>query len=379
MRRIVFTLVACFIALGSATEAGAATTPTTMDLAETSITCDDVGGHSARLYRTLLGRPADLGGLGYWVGLQRDGLALSDVAYWMTRGPEFQARYGHLDDRGFVDAMYHNVLGRPADPAGRAYWLDQLATIGRHGVATWITLSPEMGARRPLAHSTVCDKVWNQGFTEVRPGIAVGRWDSTVVVVADRDLVDYRAVDGGRTYATRIEGDIVVNANWFTGAGTLAPVVADGITSGSADIVERGQIVAYRPGCGGHGPGDLDHIWMGNVWTPGPCVETAVSGISLVHHGRRADAYPGITLGGYTGTNLSHSFIGFNDDQIVVVATTSMTAPKLGDFAIALGVTEGVMLDGGGSTQITTPTERIGSSRPVTTFAILDSRAGPRG
>lgn len=319
MRRIVFTLVACLVALGSASRAGA--TPT--DPARMSITCDDAGGPTARLYQLLLGRPADLGGLGYWV--------------------------------------------------------DRLPVVGRQGVATWITLGREPAPRRPLAHSTICAKVWNRGFTEVQPGIAVGRWESTVIVVADRSLVDFRAVDGRRTRADRIAGDIVVNANWFTAAGSLGPVVSDGIRSGSDDIIERGQIVAYRAGCGGHRAGELEHIWTGHLYTPGPCVENAVSGVSLVHHGLRADAYPGITLGGYTGNNRAHSFIGYADDQIVIVATTQMTASKLADFAIALGVGEGIMLDGGGSTQIATPTERIVSQRPVTSFAVLDARFGADG
>lgn len=377
MRRIVFTLVACFVALGGATMAEATTSGgAALDPSQTSVTCDAVGANTARLYRTLLGRQADLAGLGYWIGLQRQGVPLTDVAHWMAQGPEFRSRYGRLDDRAYIDALYRNVLGRPADRAGRDYWLGQLPTIGRHGVATWITLSPEMGARQPFGHSSICEKVWELGFTEVRPGLAVTRWNETVVVVADRRLVDLRAVDGAPTHATAIPGDIVVNANWFAGGTAIGPVVSEGIRSGTADLIERGQIVAYRPGCGGHGSADLEHVWTGQLWNPGPCVRTAVSGISLVHQGRRADSYPGITLGGYTGNNRAHSFIGFNDRQIVIVATTEMTASKLADFTIALGVTEGVMLDGGDSTQIVTPTERIWTSRRVTTFAILDARAG---
>ena len=66
MRRIIFTVLACFVALHSvsASPAGA------IDPTRTSVTCDGVGGHTARLYRTLLGRPADLTGLGYWIDQQ---------------------------------------------------------------------------------------------------------------------------------------------------------------------------------------------------------------------------------------------------------------------------------------------------------------------
>lgn len=377
MRRIILGLVVCFVALQSAaTEAGA------LDPQETSITCDSVGGHTARLYQVLLGRPADLDGLGYWVHQQWDNdVDLTDVAYWMSQGTEFRLRYGWMDDETYIDALYRNVLGRPADPAGKAYWLDQLRFHGRHRLAVWFTISPELGARRPLAHSPMCGKAQLFGLNEVRPGMAVSRGGSTVVVVADRDLVHFGAVDGGRTYASSIDGDVVVNANWFTGAGPEAPVVVDGRRTGSEDIVERGQIVSYRPGCGGRPdrPGirsELEHIWMGQLYRPGPCVETAVSGMSLIHKGRRADAFPGVTLTGYTHTSRAHSFIGFNDREIVIISTTQMTSPQLADLALQLGVTEGILLDGGGSTQIATPTASIGSSRAVPTFAVLNSVAG---
>jgi hypothetical protein len=368
VRRTVFFLVACLVALVWARPAMA------IDPARTSITCDHMGVDTARLYRTMLGRPGDPAGLGYWVARQRDGLPLTGVAYWMSHSPEFRSRYAHLDDRAFVNALYQNVLGRPADPAGAAYWLSKLPTEGRHGVATWMTLSPELGSRRPIGFSAICDDVWSRGLIEVQPGLAVARWGSTVIVMADRSMVDYGAVDGTRTYASRIPGDVVVNANWFTDRGTQAPLVADGVWSGGPDLIERGQIVAYRPGCGDHGVGELKHVWMGHLYQPGPCVQTAVSGVSLVHHGVRADRYPGIEFTGYTATSTSHSFIGFNDRELIVVATREMTASKLADFTIALGATEGVMLDGGGSTQIVAPTASLTSSRRVPSFAVLDAR-----
>ena len=115
---------------------------------------------------------------------------------------------------------------------------------------------------------------------------------------------------------------------------------------------------------------------MGELVEPGPCVQTAVSGVSLVHKGVRADEYPGIVFGGYTHTSRAHSFIGFNDAELIVISTRQMNSSQLADYAIELGVVEGVLLDGGGSTQIDTPTARLGSSRAVPTFAVLDSIAG---
>jgi hypothetical protein len=370
MRRIIFTVVGLFVALEPSV-AGALTQP-----AETSITCDAVGEHTGRLYRTLFGRPTDMAGLSYWVRERRAGLSGEQVAYWMTQSDEYRAIYAGMDDGQFVHAIYRNLLGREADPEGHAYWLGLIATRGRHGVAAWITMSDEFAVTWPYLRSSMCDKAAALGLAEVVPGIAVGRSGATVTVVADRSLVSYRAVDGPLTYASRIDGDIVVNANWFTGAGSLAPVVSDGRRSGSADTIERGQIVAYRDGCGGRSGGQLDHIWMGELYGPDACVETAVSGVSLVHKGVRADRYPGIDLTyGYTNTSAAHSFIGYTATELIVVSTREMNASRLADYAISLGVIEGVMLDGGGSTQISTPTASLGTDRAVPSFAVLDSRA----
>ncbi len=341
---------------------------------EVSITCDGVGVHTARLYRTLLGRQADRAGLAYWVGLRRDGLTGEEVAYWMTQGREYDHLYRGLDDSAFLDAVYHNLLGRRADAGGHAYWMELIGTDGRAAVVSWMTQTPEFAERWPIVESGTCRKAREWGLAEVVPGINVGRQGSTVTVLADRDLVAFDAAVGPRTYAGRIPGDVVVNANWFFGATPEAPVVVDGRLLGTADIIERGQLVGFRDGCDEHGPGALGHTWMGATFEADPCVRTAVSGISLIHKGERADAYPGIDLhGGYTNRSRSHSFIGYNDDEIVIIATRSMTASQLADRALELGVVEGVMLDGGGSTQIDTPTHRLESSRPVPAFAVLTS------
>ena len=229
----------------------------------------------------------------------------------------------------------------------------------------------------PAVDAGTCRKATDRGLTEVRPGIFVGRDGPTVTVIADRALVELRAVDGPRTHAADVAGDVVVNANWFTDAGSEGPLVSYGVDTGTVDTIERGQILVLDPGCGPSTRRQiLDHRWTGELYRPGPCVVHAVSGVSLVHQGRRADAFPGIDLTtGYTNVNRSHSFIGFNDTELIVVASTDLNASELADYALALGASEGVMLDGGGSTQIATPTATIASGRPVPAFAVIDSRA----
>jgi hypothetical protein len=371
VRRILLTLVALCGAL-LALPSAASSQPS-----EISVTCDETGAYLGRLYQMVLGRSADPEGLAYWVSQRRRGMSGEDIAFWMTQSREFQRRYAAMDDPAFINALYRNVLNRPAEPAGMQYWFAQLGDVGRHGVISSMAQTPELVAALPYNTSSMCLLARWHGLEETVPGIAVGRSPSgaTVTVVADRRLVTLRAVDGAPTHASAIDGDVALNANWFTAAGPIGPIVSDGRRSGSADTIERGQILVHRPECRDRGD-HLEHVWMGEVREPDGCVITAVSGVSLVHKGQRADTYPGITLtSGYTNVVSSHSFLGFGPDVIVMVASTEMNASRLADHALSLGVLEGVMLDGGRSTQIATPTAGLTTTEKVPAFAVLDSLA----
>ncbi|MEM7339516.1 MAG: DUF4214 domain-containing protein [Actinomycetota bacterium] len=341
-----------------------------------SITCDSTGAHTARLYRTLFGRLPDEGGLANGVRLRRRGYAGHQVAHVMMRSNEYRRIYSGVSDAAFVNIIYRNLFGRTADSSGHAHWLRVIQNHGRHRMVDWITASGDVAQRWPYRTSSACRTGARLGLVEVEPGLLAGRNGSTVTVVADRTLVDFNAVTGRPTHAWAVGGHVVANANWFTDGGTpIGPLVARGTLSGTRDNSTRGQIIRLRPGCNGAGHNQWAHVWMGQTYRPGRCVEAAVSGISIVHQGVRADAFPGINLtNGYTNKSKAHSFIGINGQEVVIITTTSMTTRQLADYAISIGVTEGLMLDGGGSTQIKTPAGSIHSDRAVTSFVVLNSR-----
>jgi alpha-tubulin suppressor-like RCC1 family protein len=82
---------------------------------------------TVRLYRALLRRAPDAGGLRFWVDRRRTGSwSLHRMASAFSSSPEFQRRYGSLSNRAFVAQIYTDVLGRSPDPAGVAYWTAQL-------------------------------------------------------------------------------------------------------------------------------------------------------------------------------------------------------------------------------------------------------------
>ena len=83
----------------------------------------------ALLYEAGLGRAIDPAGAQFWSAAMAAGQSLSEIAEAFIQSPEFAERFGDpqaLGGPGLVDVAYRNVLDRPADAAGAAYWVDRL-------------------------------------------------------------------------------------------------------------------------------------------------------------------------------------------------------------------------------------------------------------
>ena len=61
------------------------------------------------------------------IGQFQSGQSLTAIASVFAASSEFATRYGNLSNREFVNQIYMNVLGRPADSAGSDFWTAQLA------------------------------------------------------------------------------------------------------------------------------------------------------------------------------------------------------------------------------------------------------------
>ncbi|MFV0526360.1 MAG: SpoIID/LytB domain-containing protein [Acidimicrobiales bacterium] len=77
------------------------------------------------LYQRALGRGPDPSGRSYWVNTVRGGLKIEATGVLFYGSQEYYLRSGATNG-GFVDALYRDLLGRGADPSGRAYWVGQL-------------------------------------------------------------------------------------------------------------------------------------------------------------------------------------------------------------------------------------------------------------
>lgn len=77
------------------------------------------------LYRRALGRPAEPEGRAYWVETMAGGLAYLHLGTLFYGSTEYVNRAGGTNG-DFVDALYANILGRAADDGGRRYWVTLL-------------------------------------------------------------------------------------------------------------------------------------------------------------------------------------------------------------------------------------------------------------
>lgn len=125
---------------------------------------------AGRLYFAAFLRAPEPGGLLYWSERAQDGVSLVTVAEQFAGSAELQARYGSLGDAEFVDRLYRNVLGRPAEGDGQQYWTSKLQSgeLTRGGVLHHFAQSPEHRARRAnrvtvtLAYALLLDRVGSQ-------------------------------------------------------------------------------------------------------------------------------------------------------------------------------------------------------------------------
>lgn len=99
-----------------------------------------------RLYLAFFLRYPDADGIRYWVAIRGGGESAEDIAEWFAESDEFRIRYAGTDFSQFLDQLYQDVLNRPPDPAGKAYWLDLLerGVVTRGTIVVYFTEGEEL-------------------------------------------------------------------------------------------------------------------------------------------------------------------------------------------------------------------------------------------
>ncbi len=79
-----------------------------------------------RLYVAYFDRAPDASGLWFWIDQHRAGASLASISDQFATSPEFNIRYGSINDAAFVALVYESVLDRVADPDGLTHWRNQM-------------------------------------------------------------------------------------------------------------------------------------------------------------------------------------------------------------------------------------------------------------
>ncbi len=97
----------------------------------------------AQDYQQYIGRSPDAAGLSYWITRIETGMTDEQLTAALVSSPEYVQTHGGNDSL-WIDAMYHDLLGRGADLAGGQHWQSVLASGGsRYEVALGIATSAE--------------------------------------------------------------------------------------------------------------------------------------------------------------------------------------------------------------------------------------------
>lgn len=190
-----------------------------------------------RLYVRILGRPAEPAGRAFWAARLGSGVRVATLAAQIYGSPEYFGLAGGTPGT-YVDTVYLDLLGRAADPSGRAYWVGRVsAGESRTVLARLLFLSRESNALRTVLgyYDLLRRRPWPD---------AQAYWAQRLVTTDDLE----------------VEALLVGSQEYFTLAPTLLPEwplpASVSLTSGGDDtdpsISGDGRFVAYtsRPTVG---------------------------------------------------------------------------------------------------------------------------------
>lgn len=143
--------------------------------------CEGYSDSVDRLYVAGLGRSAEEAGFGYWMAEYTSGRwTFPRMADFFTKSDEFVSTYGNVTNRGFVEQLYRNVLGRQGDETGIVFWSGQMsAGMTRPKLLMRFAESPENALRSGTRPPTL--GYYNEGLSS--------SWSCASVPDADIDLV----------------------------------------------------------------------------------------------------------------------------------------------------------------------------------------------
>jgi hypothetical protein len=142
-------------------------------------------------YQLYLHRPADSGGIAYWVGRMAGvggpRLTFEQVRLQFVGSPEYFNVTHHGDPSQIIDALYNDILGRLPEPSGKAFWLTHFNVTT---IASQILFSAE--GRQVLVESYY-SSILNRGFDQA----GLGYWTQAILTGASDEniIADFLSSD----------------------------------------------------------------------------------------------------------------------------------------------------------------------------------------
>jgi hypothetical protein len=113
---------------------------------------ENYGSFIAKAYQTYLHRPADPAGINYWIARMHQDVTDEKLEANFLSSPEYIAANGGVNGvagQGWVAGMYRDLLDRVADPGGLSYWTGQIASgVSPFAIAMGFAASPERESTR---------------------------------------------------------------------------------------------------------------------------------------------------------------------------------------------------------------------------------------
>ncbi len=230
-------------------------------------TLTDVHARVFRLYWAFFDRQPDAEGALFWADQSNRCWSLERIANFFATSDEFVTTYGTLTDAQFVDLVYRNVLDRAAEPAGRTFWENAIASGSRTRVQVMLDFAyaDEFVANHPLPSDGRADQPCSTSASDLRVpaetnAVTLASLD-TATIPSDACFFD---MDPGNT--TLVDGRTGLNADgtWVelaTGTDRIAALRLRNIERRAfADISGDGNVDAVV-GLHCRTPsGDFDHI-----------------------------------------------------------------------------------------------------------------------
>ncbi len=178
---------------------------------ELSVSDEWAGRQIDLLYQTALGRASDVGGRAFWLSRVAAGLRISEVGVDLYGSPEYYERSGGTD-ASFIDALYRDLLGRPADQGGVDFWL---ARMDDEGLAAWQVTQNFYAS--PESRGDRVTQIYDQVLGRQPDAGGLAFWSEQLLTIDD----------------VRLAADLAISDEYFT--RTQDAATQDPTTQGASD------------------------------------------------------------------------------------------------------------------------------------------------